>query len=610
MKPATYHQPLRAENENEVYEIGDLLLDYLRQLGVKYIFGIPGGAIEPLYNAIGRDSRRGGIKAIVTRHETGAAFMCDGYYSNSGGILGVCCATTGPGTTNLITGCSSAFSNQIPLLFITAQRKLEDFGRGGFQDSSNSEMGVDTLGLFSRITNFNAMVSHVNQFEQVLTSSIRRAFLSPKGPVHLTIPMDVFSAKSPVKKPSYDLSSICHSSILMDLEAVDELNTLLTSGYKVVFIVGDDCANAITEIIEVATILNIYIVTTPHGKGLMSPYHPLHRGVLGFAGHQDALDVTRDPAVTHIVAIGARFGEWESNGWDKALLCEKLIHVASDSGFFNRTPMAKLHVLGDIKSIFNRTLNYLSETTFDEISVAQKKLEERIAKPADQKTRYFRLRDNEAYNDDSIPIKPQRLMKVIPRMFPYNTHYLSDIGNSMAWAIGYLHPYKSSQQRENRFSEKGIRSGVFRTCLEFGSMGWAIGASIGTAFACPGDPVVVFCGDGAFLMSGQEITVALEHHLNVVFIILNDSSLGMVKHGQKLSGAEEIGSSLPKVNFAKMARSMGITAYTIRSTQDLLELPRETITNSNAPALLDVHIDPNEVPPIDLRTNAIKQKEV
>jgi acetolactate synthase-1/2/3 large subunit len=272
--------------------------------------------------------------------------------------------------------------------------------------------------------------------------------------------------------------------------------------------------------------------------------------------------------------------------------------------------MAKLHVLGDIKSIFNRTLNYLSETTFDEISVAQKKLEERIAKPADQKTRYFRLRDNEAYNDDSIPIKPQRLMKVIPRMFPYNTHYLSDIGNSMAWAIGYLHPYKSSQQRENRFSEKGIRSGVFRTCLEFGSMGWAIGASIGTAFACPGDPVVVFCGDGAFLMSGQEITVALEHHLNVVFIILNDSSLGMVKHGQKLSGAEEIGSSLPKVNFAKMARSMGITAYTIRSTQDLLELPRETIINSNAPALLDVHIDPNEVPPIDLRTNAIKQKEV
>jgi acetolactate synthase-1/2/3 large subunit len=84
----------------------------------------------------------------------------------------------------------------------------------------------------------------------------------------------------------------------------------------------------------------------------------------------------------------------------------------------------------------------------------------------------------------------------------------------------------------------------------------------------------------------------------------------MVKHGQKLSGAEEIGSSLPKVNFAKMARSMGITAYTIRSTQDLLELPRETIINSNAPALLDVHIDPNEVPPIDLRTNAIKQKEV
>jgi acetolactate synthase-1/2/3 large subunit len=597
---------LDSEAEN-TYELGDLLLDYLKQLGVQFIFGIPGGAIEPLYNALARSERRGGIKSIVARHETGAGFMCDGYYFNSG-ILGVCCATTGPGTTNLITSCASAFANQIPILFITAQTALNTFGKGAFQESSSSETGVDTLKLFENITNFNSMVTHVDQFEQILTTALRKAFISPKGPVHISIPMDVFRSVAPVQTPSFDLSMIRRPSTLIDQISVDKLSDILTSGYKIVFVVGDGCAQAIHEIIEVATLLNIQIVTTPHGKGLISPYHPLHRGVIGFAGHETAYQVTHDDSVRFIIAIGARFGEWDSNGWDKTLLSEKLIHVSSDSGFFNRTPMAKLHVLGNISSIFNRILDYLGETSFTDVNAIKPALVAQTTGQTGRPTRFFKLNDNDAYNDDSVPIKPQRLMKLLPRLFPYNTHYLSDVGNSMAWAIHYLHNFKSSRSRDLRLAEKNAWSGFFRTCLEFSSMGWAIGASIGTSFACPEDPVICITGDGAMLMSGQEITVALQHNLSVIFVVLNDSSLGMVKHGQKLTGAEQTSVDLPDISFARMARAMGIDAYTIRSPQDMLELDIDQIINNKSPTLLDVLIDKNEIPPIGLRTDAIKKQ--
>ena len=171
-------------------EFGDLLINYLEQLGVEYIFGIPGGAIEPLYNALARSEARGGPRAIVARHETGAAFMADGYSRNTG-KLGVCCATTGPGATNLITGVASAYENNIPLLVITAQTALSTFGRGAFQESSCT--GVNTVGIFEHCTRYNTLISHVDQFETKLATAIMTAFQAPMGTVNIRVPLDVMS---------------------------------------------------------------------------------------------------------------------------------------------------------------------------------------------------------------------------------------------------------------------------------------------------------------------------------------------------------------------------------------------------------------------------------
>ncbi|NQZ10899.1 MAG: thiamine pyrophosphate-binding protein, partial [Algicola sp.] len=141
----------------EEYTSADLIVEYLEHLGVEYIFGIPGGAIEPLYNALAKSGRKGGPKAVISRHEAGAAFMADGYAIETG-KLGVVCATTGPGTTNLITGVASALADNVPLLVITAQTALPKFGKDAFQDSSCA--AIDTVAMFRHCTRFSTLVSH------------------------------------------------------------------------------------------------------------------------------------------------------------------------------------------------------------------------------------------------------------------------------------------------------------------------------------------------------------------------------------------------------------------------------------------------------------------
>lgn len=586
--------------QTEEAEFGDLLIAYLEQLGVEYVFGVPGGAIEPFYSALARSERRGGPKAIIARHETGAAFMADGYARNTG-KLGVCCATTGPGATNLITGVASAYENNIPMLVITAQTALSTFGRGAFQESSCT--GTNTVGLFEYCTRYNTLVSHAGQFEAKLVSAIMTAFQSPGGPVHLSVPLDIMRDRATSPKPNYDLVSLLNKPSLVDDVAVEQFYEELVNARSPVFLIGDEAGEAIGSILTLAVDLNARILVTPHGKGLVSPYHPLFRGVIGFAGHQSARDVLCDPSVDLVVAIGATLGEWASDGWDtESLLTTRMIHVESIEENFTLTPMAKLHVRGRLSSIFDRLVDRFEAEPRPNIRAVGSRSNSVEDFSGIEKILHFHMEDLDGYCSDATPIKPQRLMRELPRIFPPNTRYLADSGGSFTWATHYLHPY------DRRIAGKrNGRGGLFRASLEFASMGWAIGSAVGTALAEKGSPVVCITGDGSMLMSGQEITVAIQEKLPVVFVILNDSCYGMVRHGQKLTGAEPIGFELPVIDFAAFAQSMGAASHIIESPADLLALDVAAICRREGPTLLDVRIDPDEVPPMGMRAKALKQ---
>lgn len=579
----------------ETYEVGDLLVSYLDYIGVEYVFGIPGGAIEPLYNALSRSAERDGPRAVVARHETGAAFMADGYARNSGN-LGVCCATAGPGATNLITGVASAYDNHSPLLVITAQTALENFGRNAAQESGDT--GINTVAMFEPCTHYSTMVSHVNQFEQKLASAIMTAFRSPMGPAHLSIPLDVLRAVSPVKYPSNDLANLLWKPQPVDNDSVEILTSELSSSKNIVFIIGEGCLHGIGSILNVAMSVNAKIVATPHAKGLVSPFHPLFCGVLGFAGHDSAIEVIDDEVDT-IVAIGTTLSETASNTWDQKVLNQRLIHIDSSEDNLMHSPMARLHVRGDVAKVFEDV-----ESSLDIIKIAtsddrgSSKNRSNVLKDSELE-RSFKVLEENKCTDDSSPIKPQRLMTLLPKIFPPETKYLCDSGNSMAWSIHYLHPY--DRRVAGSRDEHG---GLFWTCLEFGSMGWAIGSSIGTSLANDKHPVVCLTGDGSMLMYGGEVTVALQEKLPVFFIILNDSEYGMVKHGQNLGGGEHVGFELPKIDFVQYAESMGITSRLINSVEDLKNLNVKELM-ANGPVILDVRIDKDEVPPIDNRLKAL-----
>jgi acetolactate synthase-1/2/3 large subunit len=276
-----------------------------------------------------------------------------------------------------------------------------------------------------------------------------------------------------------------------------------------------------------------------------------------------------------------------------------LVHIGSSELHLMRSPMARLHVRGRIKTLFNHAMTLLRDT-------------QTPPTPAPFLAKQVPYWVPELGTDDAVPLKPQRLMAELGRQCPYNTRFLADAGNSMAWAVHCLELHdqrlhRSLLRRDTRPTpERRVHTaGWLRVTTDFAPMGWAIGGAVGTALANPSCPVVCLTGDGSFLMNGQEITVAQSLNLTVLFVILNDAALGMVKHGQRLAGAEPIGFELPAVNYAQMAEAMGIPGQVIESAADLARLNWEELLRRKGPTLLDVRIDPEEVPPMNLRMRTL-----
>lgn len=580
--------------EENFLELGELLVCYLEQLDIDYVFGVPGGAVEPVYNALARSAIRNSVKPVIARHETGAAFMAQGYALETG-KLGVCCATTGPGATNALTGVASAYLEEIPLLVITGQTSQTKFGRGALQDSSHN--GVDTLAIYNHCTRYNSFISDISQFEGELVKALSIAFSEPKGPVHLTIPVDLMRAKTNKTKPGYRIKELLSSPELKDETSLLKLREITNDSAKLVLLIGEGAVGAIEEILRYARRENAYIVTTPGAKGLIDSFHPLYKGVFGFAGHDSAREILLRKDIDCVMAVGSSFTEWESNAWDAdALFNHRLINVSASPTYLYRTPMAQLNVQGNIRQVFEYLLK-------QENTAALSTKPGQVNTPCintilASNNPEYNMADKYDHTGNLSGIKPQYLMNQLSQRLPINTRFFVDAGNSTAWGVHYL------CARGNARGKNGKR-GWFRMSSQFASMGWAIGSSVGAAMGDPGSTAVCITGDGSMLMNGQEFSVAIAESLNMIFIVLNDQAFGMVKHGQRMANAEPVGFELPAINFAQYAKSMGATAYRVESYLDLYDLDFDALCQAKTPCLLDVCIDPEEVPPIGSRVKVL-----
>lgn len=570
--------------------LSDLIVGYLEQFGVEYVFSVPGGPLGPLYDALVRSEGRGGPRSILARHESGAAFMADGYARETGKI-GVCCSTTGPGATNLITGVAEAYADHIPLLVITAQTMLPAFGLGAFQESSAD--ATDIVAMFEHCTRYNALVSHPDQLERKLAAAFATALKPPKGPAHLSIPIDIFRSPASetirfpnlaqlLTEPVFSVDNVA----LMKL--FQEICTVLGQNRQVVLVIGHDCGGATQEIMRFAELIDAPIITTQRGKSWINPYHPLARGVFGFAGHPSARKVLMDQSVGLILAVGTNLNEWSTGGWDPVLMNNRLVHIHNCPGYFARSPMANLHVCGTISTIFEELVSRLNIQDGKGMLIRKRAESGRLYKEASTyPPPQIDVREPDRCWPDNISplIRPQALIREIIQRFPPETRFMIDNSNSVPWSIHYFfHP-----RPEN-----------YHLSIGFASMGWAIGASVGVALGTPNTPVVCVTGDGCFLMSGQEITVAVAERLPVIFVVLNDQAYGMIRNGHRLAGKEPVDFAIPPVDFCMMAKAMGANALTIRHPEDLEQIDYQDLCRRNGPTLLDVYIDPDETPPIGM----------
>jgi acetolactate synthase I/II/III large subunit len=569
--------------------LSDIIVNYLEQFGVEYVFSVPGSPLGPLYDALSRSERRGGPRSILARHETGAAFMADGYGRETGKI-GVCCTTTGPGATNLITGVACAYADHIPMLAITAQTPLPTFSLGPFQESSAD--AIDIVGMFDHCTRYNSLVTHPDQLEKKLAAALTKAFQSPKGPAHLSVPVDIFRALykgDNIAYPNlYRLAT--EPASVADYAALEKLSwevfTVLRQNRKVVLLIGNDCIGATDEITQFAELINGPIITTQRGKSHINPYHPLARGVFGFAGHSSARKTLANESVGLILAAGTDLGEWSTAGWDPVLLNDKLVHIHNTTTAFGRSPMARMHVFGTICTTF-KELTARVEIMKREGSLSLPNVARDQGDEGSYIPRHIEVLSPEIFRQEgqSSPIKAPHAISELVKRLPAETRFLIDNSNSVPWAIHYFF----SRHPQN-----------FHLPTGFASMGWAIGASVGLSLGAPNLPVVCITGDGCYLMSGQEITVAVEQQLPVIFVVLNDNAYGMIKHSHRLSGTEPQAFAIPPVDFCGMARAAGADAYLIKSQKDFELLDYRAICSRKGPTLLEVYIDPEAKPPLGM----------
>jgi acetolactate synthase-1/2/3 large subunit len=576
----------------EIENSADLLMLYFKQLGIDKVFGIPGGPLEPFCNALSRAQQRDELEVVTACHEAGAAYMAQAY-GEASNTLGVCFVTTGPGVSNVITAMASAYAEEVPLLLISAQNSLASMARRPFQDSGSC--GVDSLALLSACTRYNAMVTHVEQLERHLVNAVQKAFSDPPGPVHLSIPANIFASICNVAMPSYDLAPLLVTQAHLNTQLLDDLVTQLSSSMQSVFLLGEGIDKRGEDIVALAEAIGASVVTTPAAKGYVDNSHACYHGVCGFAGHRSANEKLKSEDSDLIVIIGCGLDEWDLYSDADSIFKNKNVVQDEVASHLHNSPMVSQHIFSCIDS----SVQYLCDALVSsKKSDGQQHLDRIVILSADRDPESFFNSAESGFPDkERALVHPRRLMLQLSHERPDDSVIFTDIGNSSAWGIHYL---------VNRRSKQLILP-WFRTSTRFAAMGWGIAQSIGHAFAQTKRKTICIVGDGSMLMSGQELAVAQQHGLNILFVVLNDASFGMVEHGQRMNEAESIAHELPKVDFSMLAKAQGVRGIRINNEREFLQLQWQELFSTTAPLLLDVCIDTAAQPPISLRTKMIKE---
>lgn len=540
------------------------LIDSLVRHGVKHIFGYPGGAILPIYDALHQAEARGQVQHILVRHEQGASHAADGY-ARATGKVGVCFATSGPGATNLVTGIATAQMDSIPMVVVTGQVTRAAIGTDAFQET-------DIYGITLPIVKHSYVVRDPNQMAQIVAEAFHIAKTGRPGPVLIDVPKDVGVEEIdyiPVAPGDVTVAGYALGSDIDD-DKVDEVIALLQASERPLLYVGGGAitSGAHREIQDLAEAFSAPITNTLMGKGAVDEHHPLSVGMLGMHGTAYANFAVSECDL--LVAIGARFDDRVTGKLDEFASRAKVIHIDIDPAEVGKNRLPEVPIVGDVKAVVERILTRLkdkgeldnnkSQSWRDQIETWKKDFP--LVAPV--------------YPDD---ISPQSVIVEITKQAPH-AYCTTDVGQHQMWAAQFL--------------KNGPRQWISSAGL--GTMGFGLPAALGVQVALPDSQVVCVSGDASFQMNLQELATLAQYGINVKTVILNNGWQGMVRQWQQTFFGERYSSSemaagMP--NFELLAQAFGVKGMTLSNPAELEGAIAQMLAH-DGPVLLDVQVRRDE----------------
>jgi acetolactate synthase-1/2/3 large subunit len=541
----------------------EILLESLHHEKVEVVFGLPGGAVLPLYDAL----YSAGIRHLLVRHEQAAAFAADGY-ARATGKPGVCLVTSGPGATNVITGLTSALMDSIPVVALTGQVPASLIGKDAFQEA-------DTVGISLPCTKRCYLVKSAAEIPVVIDKAFKTAVSGRPGPVLVDLPKSVLMERAEACFPPANAgrrAERIREWRQEDLGRAAEM--ILESRCAVLYSGGGTIhSEAWSELTELSELTHIPVTTTLMGLGAFPSRHPLSLGMLGMHG-----SYATNTAICEcdlLIAVGARFDDRVTGRLNGFATKSKKIQIEVDPSEINKNVRVDAALVGDARETLRALIDELRRKIRQGRQAANEHRQEWL-----RQIEAWREEHPLAYDKHARTVKPQYVIETLSRHADEDAIVSVDVGQHQMWAAQFFDFYTP----RTWLSSSGL-----------GAMGYGFPAAMGAQLAFPDRQVIAIVGDGGFQMTLNDLATVAQYHIPVKIAIINNHALGMVRQWQEIFFEKrycDIDLNFAP-DFAKLAESYGIRASRVEHRADVADAVRDFLSDRE-PRLMDFHVDPAE----------------